>query len=103
MSCNPFSLLISSIEIHINTVIKSQNIAISVKQTNAVAFSPQAKSTDWATANGRRISVPTFADTGVSRHQRGVPPTVVNLSVLDRSRYFSFKYLIYHDEAKWTS
>jgi hypothetical protein len=35
--------------------------------------------------------VPTFADRGVSRGQRGGSPTVVNLSFLDRSRYFSFK------------
>jgi hypothetical protein len=30
-------------------------------------------------------------------------PTAVNPSFLDRSRYFSFKYLlIYPDEAEWT-
>jgi hypothetical protein len=33
----------------------------------------------------------TFVDGGVSRGQRGGSPTVVNLSFLDRSRYFSFK------------
>jgi hypothetical protein len=37
------------------------------------------------------ILVPTFADRGVSRGQRGGSPTVVNLKFLDRSRYFSFK------------
>jgi hypothetical protein len=40
------------------------------------------------------ILVPTFVDTGVSRGQRGGSPTVVNLSFLDRSRYFTFKYLL---------
>jgi hypothetical protein len=35
--------------------------------------------------------VPTFVDRGVSRGQRGGTPTAVNLSFLDRSRYFSFK------------
>jgi hypothetical protein len=35
--------------------------------------------------------VPTFVDRGVSRGQRGGSPTIVNLSFLDRSRYFSFK------------
>jgi hypothetical protein len=35
--------------------------------------------------------VPTFGDRGMSRGQRGGSPTVVNLSYLDRSRYFSFK------------
>jgi hypothetical protein len=35
--------------------------------------------------------VPTFVDRGVSRGQRGGSLTVVNLSFLDRSRYFSFK------------
>jgi hypothetical protein len=37
------------------------------------------------------ILVSTFVDRGVSRDQRGGSPTVVNLSFLDRSRYFSFK------------
>jgi hypothetical protein len=32
-----------------------------------------------------------FVDRGVSRGQRGGSPTVVNLSFLDRGRYFSFK------------
>jgi hypothetical protein len=44
--------------------------------------------------------VPTFVDSGVSRGQRGRSPTVVNLSFLDRSRYFSFKqFLIYSQKA----
>jgi hypothetical protein len=60
-------------------------------QKNSVAFSPQANYIDWATATGRRILVPTFADRGVSRGQRVGSRTVVNLSFLDRNRYFSFK------------
>jgi hypothetical protein len=43
---------------------------------------------NWATATCRRNLVPTFVDGGVSRGQRGGSPTVVNLSFLDRSRYF---------------
>jgi hypothetical protein len=43
------------------------------------------------TATGLRILVPTFVDRGVSRGQLGGNPTAVNLSFLDRSRYFSFK------------
>jgi hypothetical protein len=61
------------------------------KQTNSVALSPRANYTDWATATCWRNLVPTFADRGVSHGQRGGSPTVVNLSFLDRSRYFSFK------------
>jgi hypothetical protein len=57
---------------------------------NSMAFSPEANYTDWATATCRLNLVPTFADRGVSRDQRRIP-TVVNLSFLDRSRYFSFK------------
>jgi hypothetical protein len=76
---------------------------IQTKQTNSVAFSPQANSTDWETATCQRNLVPTFADRGVSRGQSGGSPTAVNLSSLDRSRYFSFKYLlIYPHEAEWT-
>jgi hypothetical protein len=56
-----------------------------------VALSPQANYTDWATATCRGNLVPTFADIGVLRGQSGGSPTVVNLSFLDRSRYFSFK------------
>jgi hypothetical protein len=37
------------------------------------------------------ILVPTFADRGMLRGQRGESPTVANISFLDRSRYFSFK------------
>jgi hypothetical protein len=58
---------------------------------NSVALSPRANYTDWSTATCRRNLVPTFADRGVSRGQRGGSPTAVNLRFLDRSRYFSFK------------
>jgi hypothetical protein len=61
------------------------------KQTNSVALNPRANYTDWVTATCRRNLVSTFVDSGVSRGQRGGSPTVVNLSFLDRSRYFSFK------------
>jgi hypothetical protein len=50
-----------------------------------VAFSPQENYTDWVTASCWRNLVPTFADRGVSRGQRGGSPTVVNLSFLDRN------------------
>jgi hypothetical protein len=50
---------------------------------NSVACSLQANYTDWATATHRRILVPTFADRGVLRGQRGGTPTAVNLSFLD--------------------
>jgi hypothetical protein len=56
-----------------------------------MAFSPQANYTDWATATFWRNLVPTFADSGVLRGHSGGTPTVVNLSFLDRSRYFSIK------------
>jgi hypothetical protein len=55
-----------------------------------MALSPQANYTDWATATWRNL-VPTFVDRGVSRGQRGGSLTVVNLSFLDRSRYFFFQ------------
>jgi hypothetical protein len=42
-------------------------------------------------ATGRPILLPTFVDRRVSRDQRDGSPTVVKLSFLDRSRYFSFK------------
>jgi hypothetical protein len=57
-------------------------------QKNSVAFSPQANYTDWATATDRRILLPTFADRGVSRGQRGGTPMVVNFSCINRSLYF---------------
>jgi hypothetical protein len=63
-------------------------------KTNSVAFSPQAKYADLATATCLRNLVLTFADRGVSRGQRGGSTTVINLSFLDRSRYFSFKKLL---------
>jgi hypothetical protein len=54
-------------------------------KTNSVALCPQATATCWWNV------VPTFVDRGVSRGQHAGSPTVVNLSFLDRSRYFSFK------------
>jgi hypothetical protein len=51
----------------------------------------RANFTEWATAICRRNLVPTFVDRGVSRGQNGGSPTVVNLSFLHWSRYFSFK------------
>jgi hypothetical protein len=70
-------------------------------QTNSVAFSPQANYTDWETATCRRNVVPTFVDRGVSRCQHGGSPTVVNLSFLDWSRYFSFKSLLIYRHNGW--
>jgi hypothetical protein len=61
------------------------------KQAKFVAFSLQGNFTDRVTATCWWNLVPTFADRGVSRGQRGGSPMVVNLSFLDRSRYFSFK------------
>jgi hypothetical protein len=55
-------------------------------EKNSVAFSPQANYTDSVTATCWWNLVPTFADRGVSRGQRGGSPTVVNLSFLDQSR-----------------
>jgi hypothetical protein len=71
------------------SAVGSQQPLISL--TNSVALSPQANYTDRATDTCRRNLVPTFVDRGVSRGQRGGSPTVVNLSVLDRSLYFFFQ------------
>jgi hypothetical protein len=64
-------------------------VVLKNKQTHSVNFSMQANYTDCATATGRRILVPTFADRGVR-----VVNAAVHLGVLDRSRYFSFKQLL---------
>jgi hypothetical protein len=66
-------------------------ITSELQQTKVVALSPQANYTDWSTATCRRNLMPTSVDRGVSRGQRGGSTTIVNLSFLDRSRYFSFK------------
>jgi hypothetical protein len=70
-------------------------------KTNSMALSPQANYTDWATATCQRNLVPTFVDRGVSRGERGESPTVANISFLDRSRYFSFKYLFIYPHKGW--
>jgi hypothetical protein len=64
---------------------------INKQKTNSMALSPRANYTDWATATCRRNLVPTLVDKGVSHGQHGGSPMAVNLSFLDRSRYFSFK------------
>jgi hypothetical protein len=63
---------------------------LKIKQTNSMTFSPQANYTDWATATWRNL-VPTSVDIWVLCGQRDESPTVVKLSFLDGSRYFSFK------------
>jgi hypothetical protein len=65
-----------------------------------VAFSPQTNYADWTTAACQRNLVPNFVDL-VSRGQRGRSPTVVNLSFIDRSRYFSFKQLLIYSHKGW--
>jgi hypothetical protein len=75
-----------------------KNFSLASITTNSVAFSPQVNYTDWATATFWRNVAPNFADRGESRGQRGVSPTVVNLSFLDRSRYFSFKQLLIYPQ-----
>jgi hypothetical protein len=53
------------------------------KKNNFVAFTSQANYTNWATATGQRILVPTFVDRGVSRGQGGGIPAAGNLNFLD--------------------
>jgi hypothetical protein len=67
-----------------------------------MSFSPRANYTDRTTATFRRNLVPTFVDRGVSRGQRGGSPTVVNLCFLERSRYFTFKWLLILTRAELT-
>jgi hypothetical protein len=57
--------------------------------------------TNWAIATGRGISVPTFADGGVSHGRRGRNPTTVNLSFLDLSRYFFFQVASHLTSRGW--
>jgi hypothetical protein len=68
----------------------NNTILINKKQTPR-SFSPQANLTDWATATGRLISVPTFVVRGVLCGQRGGAPVVVDISFLDRGRYFFYQ------------
>jgi hypothetical protein len=78
------------IKINNSIILISDSLGKNKQKTNSVALSPQANYTDWATATCWQNLVPTFADRGVSC-QCGGSPMVVNLSFLDRSRYFSFK------------
>jgi hypothetical protein len=61
------------------------------KQTNFKVFSPQVNYTDWMTAIGQQLLVPTFADRGVLHGQSTRLPTVVNLDFLDQSHYSFFQ------------
>jgi hypothetical protein len=75
-----------------------------IKTTNSIAFSLHANCTDWATATCWPILVPTFADRGVSRGQRGGSLTVVNIRFLDR--FFLILLLekanLYFNKRNWT-
>jgi hypothetical protein len=69
---------------------RNENLTKKKKQ-NSVAFSPQANTPTERQTIVDEILVSTFVDRGVSRGQCGGSLTVVNLSFLDRSHYFSFK------------
>jgi hypothetical protein len=61
------------------------------QKENSVALSPQANwPAEWPPLVGE-ILVSTLADRGVSCGQSSRSPTVINLSFLDQSHYFSFK------------
>jgi hypothetical protein len=67
-----------------------------------VAFSPQANYTDGVAATCRRSKC-RFLHIEECRVVSATGPQVVNIDVLDRSRYFSAKYLLrYPHEAEWT-
>jgi hypothetical protein len=80
-------------EYHVFTLEQFQIIGRTFSQNinKSVTLSPRANYTHRATATCRRNLVPTFVDRRVSRGQGGGSLTVVNLSFLARSRYFSFK------------
>jgi hypothetical protein len=59
-------------------ILQFLSSSLKQKQRNSVAFSPQAKYTDSAIATCWQNLIPTFADRGVSRGQRGGSPTAVN-------------------------
>jgi hypothetical protein len=83
------------------TCLYSEPNQSSLYHPSYVALSPQANYTDWATDTCRRNLVSTFVDRGVSRGQRGRSLTAVNLSFLDRRRYFSFKCLHIYSHKGW--
>jgi hypothetical protein len=64
-----------------------------------LALSLQSNYTEWATATGRPILVPTSADRGVSCCQHGGKPTAV--SFLDQSRYLFFQVAPHLSSQGW--
>jgi hypothetical protein len=52
-----------------------------MSKKNSMAFSPQANYTDCAAATCRRNLVPTFANKGVSRGQRGIKEVIQEKSI----------------------
>jgi hypothetical protein len=87
--------------LHSKVFLQFQNYGVVTNKTNSVALRPQANYTDWATATCRRNLVPTSVDRGVSHGQCGGSHTVINLSILHRSRYFSFKLLLIYPHKGW--
>jgi hypothetical protein len=67
----------------------------------------RSRLTSWPLVRKRTIPtdrwnlVPTFADRGVSRGQRGGTPMVVNAIFLDRSRYFFFQVASHLSSQVW--
>jgi hypothetical protein len=63
-------------------------------------MTPPVRLIAWATAAAGEI-VPTFVDR-LCYMVSATDPSAVNSSLIDRSRYFSFKYLIYLHDAEGT-
>jgi hypothetical protein len=68
-----------------------RNTQFKQTKTNSVALSPQANYTDWTNATCQRNLVPTLVERGVLHGQCGGSLTVIDLSFLDWSHFFSFK------------
>jgi hypothetical protein len=101
---SPFPPILPFYQLHVRqnkTHVSFGAIEQHCKITHSLAFIPQANYTDCATATGRRILVPTFADRGMSRGQRGGTLTAINLTFLDRSRYFLFQLAPHSSSRGW--
>jgi hypothetical protein len=103
LKCSDLGVWHESLGLWLSSIVRNPTPPPPKKKSSSVALSPQVNYTDWSTATCRRNLVPTFVDRGVSRSRCGGSLTVVNLSFLDRSRYFfSSSASLIFTRAEWT-
>jgi hypothetical protein len=91
MKAHLYSTSLREYKCHLTILTEIEKFFCKITETNSVPLVCKRTIPTERPPLVDEILVPTLVDRGVSRGQRGGSPTVVNLSFLGQSRYFSFR------------